>query len=1192
MKYFTRFFALFFVLMLVEVATSQPWKNLLPQEKADNTELCFYDYQKAFNDYWEPFHVEKGYYINNQGVKTKAHGWKQFKRWEWYWENRVDKVTGEFPTTSTWDIYREEKSRANKSLAGNWTSMGPTYTGGGYAGLGRINSIAFHPTNNNIIYIGAASGGIWKTSNGGTNWIPLGDDNAALGVSDIIVIENGASETIYLATGDKDHSDTYSIGVLKSTNGGTTWQTTGLDWTANQQRLVYRLLIDPSNQNLLYAATSNGFYMTNNAGTTWTQLVTTDFVDVEFEPANSTVLYSSDNYGKIYKSTNSGVSWSEIYSISGGARTELAVTADNPNVIYALAGNTINSGLKAVYKSTNNGASFTKIFDSYNLLGWNCDGDDYGGQAWYDLCIAADPNDANTVFVGGVNTWKSVDGGISWDISSNWASSCGGTAAIVHADKHTLVYRNGTSVLFEGNDGGIYKTENNGSSWSHIGNTLAISQMYRISCAQTNNTDVMTGLQDNGSKLHANNGWTDVYGGDGMECIIDFTNDNTQYASLYYGDVFRTTNKWVSSYPITNSISGDAAWVTPYTLDPNDHNTIYIGFQDVWKSINQGSNWIQISTWGGNTLQSLAIAPSNSSYIYAGTYNTLYGTTNGGGTWSNITGSLPVGTSSITYVWVKHDDPSTLWVTMSGFNNLGVFESSNGGSTWTNISTGLPEIPVNSIIQNKQNTTEVELYAATDVGVYLKLGTSNWVPFFNGLPNVVVNELDIYYDDVNPENSSLRAGTFGRGLWESDLYSNVATPPTADFIADYTTVVVNDIVTFTDLSTGTMDSWSWTFGDGNSSTDQNPTHAYTAEGVYTVSLTVSGTQGSDTETKTDYIAVTAIPAPVADFEATPLTGTEPLEVTFTDLTTGDVSAWSWDFGDGTQSTDQNPVHTYATYGVYTVSLTATGPGGDNTNTKTDYITVVAIPPVADFEATPITGNAPLFVSFNSLSTGEIYNWIWDLGNGGEASGENVFFTYNDPGYYTITLTVTGPGGTDVMTKTDYIEVFPANPPVVDFSATPTFGEAPLQVTFTNLTTGEVDQYDWSFGDGGASQDEHPVHEYVAVGNYTVALTATGPGGTVTETKVDYILIPVGIDNETTGAYIVYPNPVTHTLQIQFPDKQKRDLILTNVAGNQLFETTSEELESQLDMSKYKSGIYWLTIREKGETVARVKVIRK
>lgn len=1182
-------FTLAMLLSLTAGTMAQPWTSLLPQDKVDQNTLSFYDYQKAFNDYWEPFGIEKGYYINSEGVKTKAGGWKQFKRWEWYWETRVDKQTGAFPETSIWQIYKDEK--ANRSLTGDWTSMGPSETNGGYAGLGRINAIAFHPTNDNIIYTGAAAGGIWKTTDGGSNWIPLGDENAALGVGDITVIANGGTEIIYLATGDKDHSDTYSVGVLKSTDGGSTWQTTGLDWNQSQTRLIYRLLMDPGNQSILYAGTSNGLYKTTDAGVNWTQLITTDFVDLEFDPSNSATIYGSDKDGKVYKSTNSGQNWTIVNNVSGGRRTELAVSPDDPLVVYALVANTSN-GLKGIYKSIDGGSSFSNVFNSYNLMGWDCSGNDSGGQAWYDLCIAVDPNNADIVFVGGVNTWKSIDGGTTWDINNHWSSTCGGTTTTVHADKHTLVFRHNTSVLFEGNDGGIYTTDDSGNTWSHIGNTLEISQMYRISNAQTSTDDVITGLQDNGTKSLMPTGWDDVIGGDGMECIIDYTDDDTQYGSLYYGDVYRTTNKWISSDYISGGISGSGAWVTPYTLDPNAHETIYMGFSEVWKSTNQGDNWSQISNFGGNNLQSLVVAPSNSDYIYAATSNTLYQTTNGGANWTNITGSLPTGSASITYVWVNNDDPSTLWVTMGGFNSLGVFESTNGGNSWTNISSGLPQLPVNCVIQNKQNSAEVELYVGTDVGVYLKLGTADWVPFFDGLPNVVVTELDIRYDDADPENSLIRAGTFGRGLWESEVYYNTTAAPNADFIADNTTVTVNEIVSFTDLSSGSIDTWNWDFGDTQVSSDENPTHSYTAEGTYTVSLTVSGTNGSDTEIKVDYITVTSIPAPVADFEGTPLLGTEPLEVTFTDLSTGNINDYSWDFGDGESSTDQNPVHTYLSAGVYTVSLTATGSGGSSTETKTDYIEVTAMPPVSDFEATPLTGNAPLFVQFNSLSTGEIYSWIWDLSPGSGASGETVFFTYDTPGLYTITLTVTGPGGSDVMTKTDYIEVLAQEPPVADFSADPITGEAPLQVNFSNLTSGEVDQYDWDFGDGGVSQDENPLHTYVSAGNYTVSLKASGPGGVDQETKVDYILIPVGLNEKESGAYVIYPNPVSHLLQVKFPVKASRTLILSDASGKQLLHKTSKEATAQVDMSSFKTGVYWLIIRENGVIQANLKVIRE
>ncbi len=1174
---------------MIVSATAQPWKSLLPQEKVEQNQLTFYDYQKAFYDYWEPFHVEKGYYLNESGEKTKAIGYKQFKRWEWYWQTRIDKQTGAFPSSSTRDIYLQEKSA--RSLNGDWSSMGPSETPGGYAGLGRINCVAFHPTDNNTLYIGAAAGGIWKTTDGGNNWIPLGDDNATLGVGDIKVLANGGTETIYLATGDKDHSDTYSVGVLKSTNGGASWQTTGLNWTADQQRLVYKLLVDPIDQNKLYAATSNGFYKTTNGGTSWTQLVTTDFIDMEFDPSDNTVIYGGDTDGKVYKTINSGQNWTIVNNVSGGRRTELAVTPNNPLVVYALVANTSN-GLKGIYKSTDGGNSFSLVFDSYNLMGWDCSGGDTGGQAWYDLCIATDPNDENTVFVGGVNTWKSSDGGTTWSINNHWSSSCGGTATTVHADKHTLVYRGTTSELFEGNDGGVYKTTDNGNTWTHIGNTLEISQMYRISTAQTSTTDVIAGLQDNGTKALMPSGWDDVIGGDGMECIIDFTDDDVQYGSLYYGDIIRTYNKWNNSTPISGGISGSGAWVTPYTLDPNNHETLFVGFSDVWKSTDQGNNWTQISTFGGYNLQSLTVAPSNSDYIYAATYGVLYRTTNGGNTWSTITGSLPTASADITYIWVSNDNPDRVWVSMSGFNSLGVYETNNGGSTWTNISAGLPQLPINSIIQNKQNTTETELYAATDVGVYLKLGTANWIPFFDGMPNVVVTELDIYYDDANPENSLLRAGTFGRGLWESDLYTSTATPPTADFVANNTTVMVNDVVTFTNLSTGTFDTYSWDFGDGNTSSDLNPSNTYTAVGTYTVSLTVSGTAGSDTETKVDYITVTTIPAPIADFEGTPLSGVEPMEVIFTDLSTGNMDAWSWDFGDGESSTDQNPVHTYNSHGIYTVSLTTSGPGGSDTETKTDYIEVIAVPPIADFTGAPTSGFAPLTVTFNDESVGEIDTWTWDFGDGNNSPEQNPVHEYTTAGQYTVNLTVSGPGGTNFMTKTNYILVMAVEAPVADFTANPTSGEAPLMVAFSNTSSGMVDQYDWDFGDGGTSQEVNPEHTYVSVGNYTVSLTATGPGGVDTETKVDYILIPVGINNESAAAYVVYPNPVTHMLNISFPNEDERQLELVDGSGKLLLSSISVGNKTQLNTKSLRSGIYWLRISENGELKATVKVVRK
>lgn len=1033
---------LLFSLFNFSFSSAQPWRKNLPQNKVESGTLTLYDYQKAFNDYWEPYQLERGYYYEN-GEYIKAGGWKQFKRWEWYWESRVDAHTGEFPATTAWQEYQEylTENPGARSSSGNWTSMGPSTTGGGYAGLGRLNCVAFRPTDNNTLYVGAASGGIWKTTNGGTSWTPLGDGNAALGVSDIIVIKTNFDDIVYIATGDRDASDTYSVGVLKSIDGGATWNTTGLNWTQGQYRLINRLLIDPNNNNTLYAATTNGLYKTTDGGTSWTQTTGTSFIDIEFKPGNSSVIYGSTTNGTIYKSTNSGASWNLKYTISGGYRTQLAVSYNNTSIVYAVSANSSNA-LRGVYKSTDSGENWSLVYNAVNMLGWNCDGSGSGGQGWYDLCIASDPSNANIVFVGGVNTWKSSDGGNSWSINNHWSSTCGGSATNVHADKHFFAYQPSSGDLYECNDGGLYKTSNAGNTWQHLGSGLVTSQIYRIGVAQTVDDDIIIGLQDNGSKALLNGNWNDVLGGDGMDCLIDYTNENIQYGEYYYGYIERTTNHWASSSYISGGISGNAAWVTPYVLDPSDHNTIYVGFQDVWKRTFPGSNWTKLSSWNGSTLKSLAVAPSNNAYIYAATYGNIYRTINSGSSWSNISSNLP-SNNNLTFISVKNDDPNTAWVSFSGFNNNNrVYETTNGGTSWTNISTGLPQLPVNCVIQNHQNTSEVELYAATDVGVYVKVGSANWVPFSNGLPNVVVNELEIYYDVAVPTNSKIRAATYGRGVWESDLYSPVVLAPDADFFADITTATTEQTVNFTDISTNTPTSWGWTFTPstitymgGTGASSQNPQVQFNVPGVYDVSLTATNAGGTDNETKPGYITVT-YPAPVADFTADNLTPTTLDTVAFTDMSSNFPDTWLWTFTpstitytDGTNENSQHPNVRFDEPGIYTVELLASNGGGADNEIKTDYIVVTYPAPVVDFSADNVSPTTVDVVAFTDMSSYFPYAWSWAFTpstvtytGGTDQNSQHPTVLFDQVGLYTVELTATNDGGDGTLTKVDYIEV--------------------------------------------------------------------------------------------------------------------------------------------------------------------------
>jgi len=1342
------------ITIIASKTQAQPWNSLLPADKVENGKLTFFDYQKAFNDYWTPKNVENGFYFEN-GEKIKAGGWKQFKRWEWYWENRVDPQTGAFPNSSAYEVLQKINTSNNSSRSpnGQWVSLGPSTSSGGYAGLGRLNCIGFHPTDNNVLYVGSASGGVWKSTDGGSNWVVQANELDAIGISDIVVLPTSGDDMVFIATGDRDASDTYSVGVLKSTDGGTSWTNTGLVFTAGQKRRINRLLVDPTSNNIFYAATTVGLYKSTDSCNTWSQISSEVFIDMEFKPGVSNIIYGSTKQGGIFRTIDSGATWAQTFT-SSGKRTELAVSPNDATVVYALIAAS-NSGLFGIYKSTDSGSNFSVIYNTMNLLGWNCNGGDSGGQGWYDLCIATDPTDVNTVFIGGVNTWKSTNGGTSWNINNHWSSTCSGSATNVHADKHNLTYQNGTTTLFECNDGGLYSTSNSGSSWSHLTSGMVISQMYKLGVAQTTTQDVITGLQDNGTKAMLTSVWNDVRGGDGMECLIDYTDENTQFASLYYGNVVRTTDHWGSSTNITGSISGNAAWVTPYIQDPNNSSTLYIGYQDIWKSTNLGNSWTQLSNWSGNTLRSIAIAPSNSNYIYTATTNTLYGTTDGGGSWSTITGSLPVGSSNITYISVKNDDPQTIWVSMGEFNSYGVFESTDGGSTWTDISTGLPSLPTNCVIQNKQNTTDVELYAGTDVGVYLKLGAANWTPYSNNLPNVVVSELEIYYDNTTPANSLLRAATYGRGLWESDLYS-VSTTLEANFIANNTSIEIGEQVIFTDLSTGSPTSWEWTFVGGVPATHSGqtpPTIQYDNEGTYDVTLIVSDGTDTDTTTMEDYITVTdcsvttfpyledfenagTIPQcwtqefisggnlnwqfitgnggsnPATshsgmynaclidtdtdedktilvsppfdlsttttgqvsfwhtqefwspdqdelnvyyrvasdsawvllqsytnnipswtkdsisltnfsstyylgfegnalygygvciddveitadsdivstDFEADTTSGVMPLLVNFTDLSTGNVDTWDWDFGDGNTSIEQNPSNEYTSAGSYTVTLTASGPGSSDTEVKTDYIEVLLPEPVADFEGDPTAGNTPLLVDFTDLSTGNIDTWDWDFGDGNTSTEQNPQHNYITTGIFSVQLVVTGPSGQDSLTITDYITVT-EEAPIANFEGTPTTGEAPLLVSFTDLSTGDIDTWNWVFGDGGSSTDQNPSHEYVTPGNFTVSLEVSGPGGTTVEVKTDYILIPVGIDDKLSGTIIVYPNPAKDVLNIKFPNSENRTILLKNMSGESVISLVSDLDQKSINVAGLAAGVYTLEISN-GDDTAFVKVLIK
>jgi PKD repeat protein len=353
------------------------------------------------------------------------------------------------------------------------------------------------------------------------------------------------------------------------------------------------------------------------------------------------------------------------------------------------------------------------------------------------------------------------------------------------------------------------------------------------------------------------------------------------------------------------------------------------------------------------------------------------------------------------------------------------------------------------------------------------------------------------------------------GVTVDDGSSQEPVAPVADFQGSPASGDAPLTVNFTDLSTGNPTTYSWDFGDGiGTSTARNPSYTYNDVGTYTVTLTVTNDIGSDTKTKSDYITVTEpVPTPpIADFSASPTSGDAPLTVNFTDLSTGNPTSWLWDFGDGVgTSTAQNPSYTYSSSGAYTVTLTATNTYESDDEIKVDYINVNSSESlVADFEGNPTSGDAPLTVHFTDLSTGNPISWVWDFGDGGSSIWEqNPVYTYSQPGTYEVILAVSDAGfNIDYEIKPNYITVTgqTGNPPTADFSATPTNGEAPLAVQFTDLSTENPTSWSWDFGDGGTSTAQNPSYEYASAGTYTVALIATNTYGSDTVTKVGYVTV--------------------------------------------------------------------------------------
>ncbi|MCC7303648.1 MAG: PKD domain-containing protein [Bacteroidia bacterium] len=1108
MRTFSALVAILSVTVLSFNLHAQNWVDMM-QDPNQN----FYDVQDEFDQYW-----------SSRDYTERGKGFKAFKRWENFVGPRVfphgdrtQMYTAMQTYYAQWaqNLLTESQGPNPSPQAGNWTYIGPLTQSSG-TGVGRVNGVVIDPNSSTTWYVCAPGGGLWKTTNSGGSWTMWNTDGlAAIGATHL-AIDPTNSQVMYLATGDGDAADTYSIGVLKSTNGGTTWNTTNLNWVVTNGRRISKLLIDPSNTQIIHAATSIGMYRSTDGGTTFVQTQAGNFKDAELKPGSPATVYAVTATG-FYLSTNSGASYSNPFNNTSANRLAIAVTAANTAYVYMLAGSAANSGFLAFYRSTNSGASFTQITVSSpsNMLGWASAGNDTGGQSWYDLALAASPTNANECVAGGVNVWRTTNGGTSWTLNAHWTGS---GAPYVHADHHWLEYVNGTTVMC-GNDGGIFRTTNNGGAWSDLSSGLHIAQMYRLGTSATVSNKNIHGWQDNGTSKNTGTTFQAIIGGDGMECIIDYNNASILYGELYYGNVRRSTNDGGSWSTIVNTggsgVNANGNWVTPYVMHPTTSSTLLIGKASLYQSTNSGTTWTALgaTTGGSGSFVQVHYAKSNPSYIYAIKQNAVFRSTNGGTSFTNVTGALPT-SAAMTYIYTSTTDPTRVYVTYSGYvSGTKVYMSTDAGATWTNYSTGLPNLPVNCVVY--QNASANGVYVGTDVGVYYRDdNNATWVNFFTGLPNVIVNELEIQYT-----LGKIRAATYGRGIWESDLFSSGSSAPVADFTSNYTSGCPGICIQFTDISSFSPTSWSWSFQGGTpaTSTSQNPLICYSAPGTYSVTLTATNANGTDTETKTTYITIsTAGPLPLQEgFEPSP---TFPPTNWINKDAGLDSYVWARTIATGGYALSTACMW----YDNYT--LNSSGLRDEMWSPKYDLTTVSTCTlsfdvAYARYDATYSDTLAVLI----STDCGQTFTQVWIKGGPtlATAPDNTTAFTPTSTQWRTETVNLNtytgqptfmvvfqnrGRWGNNIYVDNINLNGTPVSgpPPTAVMNASSTSTCANGCISFSDASTGSPTAWSWTFPSGtpATSNVQNPGSVcWSTAGTYTVTLTASNANGSSTTTQV-------------------------------------------------------------------------------------------
>jgi photosystem II stability/assembly factor-like uncharacterized protein len=715
-------------------------------------------------EYLDNYYEENYFSLGFEKTEMSGTGYYPYQRMKWFYEMRADE-NGEVPFLKRWNAYMESKNNLfndnQVTVTANWINLGPTNNGG------RMISHAFDPTNTEILWVGSAAGGLWRTPDGGDSWEPMTDYLPSLGVGAVAINPNNRN-IMLIGTGEAYgwRFMVNGVGILKSTDRGLTWNQTSFTYLQAQGVTCYTIVWDPVNTNNVYAGCNNGLWRSTDMGESWTQALSGRATAILINKHEPSILYTSIQASGIYKSTNTGESWNILGNgIPQGSSigfTSMAICDAFPNVLYAgLARNDGSGKLLGFYRSNDSGGHWALL----STPDFYCYIPPYENicQGWYDNVTSVSPVDSNLVYANGINLYRSTDGGNTWTTPAGPLFN-----PSVHVDHHSFGFDpSNPAIVYAFNDGGVYKSTDNGDSWVEKNDGLITFQFYSIASAMTDTKIVSGGSQDNSTQVvdnsNGNTNWSVWWGGDGMITNIDYTNSQIMYGEQQFGLQGKTINGGLSSFPINNGITESGPWITPVVMDPVDPTILYTASNaKIYKTTNSGQNWT--SAVNISNCKILAIDRINHDYIYASVWNYGSGTnvfwrsTDGGINWEQ-------GTSPgwrVTDIEASPTKEGVLYATQNAFDgNPRVYKSLDYGDSWTNITNNLPPVGTNAITINPYNTEH--LYLATDLGVYVSINDGGeWIEYNNNLPNVFT--FDIHF---HPADTTVRAGTFGRGCWKA-----------------------------------------------------------------------------------------------------------------------------------------------------------------------------------------------------------------------------------------------------------------------------------------------------------------------------------------------------------------------------------------------------------------------------------------